>query len=317
MSQAYAKYPERTTFDLPDGGLVRSGGDVFAPNLTAVTPVDVAFGPVAIGTPSGSLTTVSDLSYATGQEDDGLPLIGVGILAAGTAQEAGVDRDSVPEPTPNPSTTRRAFLGLAAGILATSGSAMAQSDETVRLGLARFSVDDATGPLSVRVLDIVDEVLPTGTEILVDAAGTRVGKVAEPGAGVTLSKEVRGEVTVYLQGSKGLLERLLAWIRSFVGGDAGVTFARQLPKPAAEYDAGTIVDLSSHPSLVAPVEAGAPDEIRLRIGSSTIPHESESSGSELGLRFRRDARLRSRQQPAEQRRVDAPDESRPADTDFQ
>jgi hypothetical protein len=224
---------------------------------------------------------VSGLSYVTGQSS-GLPLIGVGILGAGTAREAGVKRPTLPDEAPDPSMTRRAVLGLAAGLVATSGAVTAASDDTVRLGLAEFTVDKATGPISVRVLDIVDQVLPTSTEILVDADGTRVGKVANPGDGVTLNEDVRGTVTVYLQDSRGVLARLLAYVKSLVGGDSGVTYARKLPQSAADYDAGQLVELSSHPSLVDPVEADAPDEVRLRIGATTIPYEGSDTASEVG-----------------------------------
>lgn len=281
MSRAYSRYPAGSTFDLPEGGLVRSGGDVYAPALTATTPIDVGFGPVAVGTPEDSLTQVSSLSYVTGSESD-LPILGVGVGIGGVAAGSQADRSDLPDSPPNPSMTRRAVLGLTAGLIATAGTAEAASDdETVELGLATFTIDKSTGPVSVRVLDIVDEVLPTTTDILVDAEDVRVGEVADPAEGVTLPQSTTGEVTIYLQDARGKLQKLWAWLRSLVGGDAGIDFKRKLPKPAAEYAEGDFVKLSSHNSLVQPVEA-APDDVRLRIGSTTIPHESAEETAEVG-----------------------------------
>lgn len=269
----FASLPESAAINPSRGGVVRSGGNIYAPLAVAVSPTDVGLGPVAVGVPDGGGVTVSELTYVTQQESGGgLPLIGVTI--AGMPAPGEDEKD--------PPVTRRLLLGLVAGLLAT-GSAKAASDDTVTIGLAEFTIDDATAPVSVRVADIVDKVLPTSTEILVDATGTRVGKVVKPAEGVTLPADTRGTVTVYLKDSRGVLGRLLAWARSVVGDSVqGITFERRLSKSAALFETGSLVKLSSHPAIVDPVASGDPDETRLRIGSTTIPHQDSDKQSDVG-----------------------------------
>lgn len=274
MTRAFVQLAETVSIDPPEGGIVRSSSaNVRAPSVMPITPSGPGFGPLYVGVPSGSVCTLSEVSFLPGSDDDGgLPLIGLGVAAA-------------PAPGPDdsePSASRRGVLALVASILAAGVGSAATDSDLVALNIAELEVKQTDGPIAIRVLDIVSDVLPTSTEILVDAASTRVGQIADPEEGVIIPKSTSGTVKIYLRDSESRLSKLLAWARGLVASDDEVEFTRTLSQPAADFTEGTFVKLSGHPALVEPVKATNPARSRLTIGSTDIPHSDEDATSEAG-----------------------------------
>jgi|GEM_PF-3493721 len=284
-SRAYVHLPELVGIDSPNGGVVRSSGEsVYAPSTVLPTPTGVALGPLHLGVPEASTCSISALTYLPSEEDDGDGWLIFGVAGGGAvgATEADVE---------GPSMRRREVLGLAVatlGALAAATRPVAgqedddSSDDVVALEIARLTIDATDGPVKLRVLDVVDEVLPPTTELLVDAAATRVGKIDEPSEGVVLKPDVTGEVSVYLRDSRGRLDRLLAWVRGALDRDETIVYARELPQEAAAYAVGEFVTLSSHPALVEPVRESGADGTELRINATEIPHQEDADDSEVG-----------------------------------
>jgi len=136
--------------------------------------------------------------------------------------------------------------------------------------------------MTIRVLDVVDQVLPTTAEIMVDVEDARVGEIAEPSEGVTLPASTSGAISIYLRDSRGRLDRLLAWASGVVGDDETIKYARELPEKASKYTEGQFVKLTEHPALVAPVEeAGAAGTV-LKIGNTEVPHNDDDEATEVG-----------------------------------
>lgn len=289
MSRAYVQFPTGATVDIPKGGLIRSAGNkVFAPALMACTPTGVGFGPLYVGVPdSGNYCSISQLSFLPDEDDGGDGFLFFGIAAGGSkAASNRTKRESrVEAPDDDHQSTRRDVLALAGATLAAAAvgpvKGAAQTDDLAALHIAELKVTALTAPLTIRVLDVVDKVLPATTEILVDAEESRVGEISEPSTGVTLPANTTGKISVYLRDSRGKLSRLLAWASGVVGGDEEITYSRELPKQASEYDEGVFVKLSEHPALVDPVEEAGSGETVLTVGNTTIPHNDQGA-SEAG-----------------------------------
>jgi len=281
MSRAYVFPPSPAMVDAPNGGGIRSAGDqIYAPASVFATQTGVALGPLHLGVPEQSVCNISSLTYLPGPEDDGDGILFFGIAGAGGA--IGATEADVA----GPSMRRRQVLGLAAAVGAAAlgaGVAAGQSDdETVALEIAEFVIDETSGPLEVRVLDVVDQVLPPTTEIMVDAEEARVGEIGDPSEGVILDPQTTGAVSVYLRDSRGRLGRLLAWAKGALDTDEEIVYARELDQPVSELDQGQFVTLSAHPALVEPVRTAGPDGTELRIGSTEIPHNGEDDTGEIG-----------------------------------
>lgn len=281
MTQTYVRLADGVTIDPPGGGRIRSGGEVYAPTTLHGTPTGAAFGPLYLGIPNGdSYMTVENIRFLPGEDGDGDGVLFFGITAGGVAGAKKAD-----EKTSRPlETTRRSFLTVAALVIAAALAAddvSAQSDDTVALEIASITVTTLTAPLTIRVLNAVDDVLPTTTEILVDAESSRVGEIADASEGVTLPAETTGEISVYLRDSRSKLAQLLAWARGIADGDEQITYERDLPKEAANYDAGQLITLSEHPALVEPVRESGADGTVLMVGNTEIPHTDDES-SEVG-----------------------------------
>jgi len=281
-SRAYVRWPDTAMADPPDGGGIRSAGDgVYAPSGVFMTPTGVGLGPLHLGVPEKAVCNISSLTYLPGPEDDGDGILFFGIAGAGGA--IGVTETD----TEGPSMRRRQVLGLAAALGAAvlgTGVAAGQSDDEnlVSLEIAEFVIDETSGPLEVRVLDVIDQVLPPTTEILVDADEARVGEIGDPSEGIVLDPETRGAVSVYLRDSRGRLDRLIAWAKGALDTNEEIVYARELDQPVSELEQGQFVTLSSHPALVEPVREAGPDGTELQIGSTEIPHNSADETGEIG-----------------------------------
>jgi hypothetical protein len=273
---SYARAPETVTFQPQEGGMVRSGSDeVLAPEQLSITPSGTAFGPLEAGVAEGGMLTLDRVRFGPGESDDGGLLFGAGALAIGSTKASDT------------STTRRGVLALVAATVlagaATQRGAAQSDDEEVTLRVGELEVAKTTAPIRIRVIDIVDDVLPSTTELLVDAAGTRVGTISEPSEGVSLPADTTGTVRVYLRDSRGQFAQLLAWANSFLSFDEPITFRREFPdgKQASDYSEGEFVRLTRHPSIIGPVEDQGPEATVLTIGNTDIPHEEEG-GDEAG-----------------------------------
>ena len=277
MTRIFTQLPEHVAVPAVNGGgRVRSASDsVRAPPLLAPTETGVAFGPVEIQVPPGELVSLNRMAFLPGRDDDNGGILFLSAGAAGGAVAA-------PESEHDPDTTRRTVLGAFAAIVATSALAgqvtADEDDETVALRVAEFELEPLDTPVRVRVLDLLDDVLPPTSEILVDQRSTRVGTVAEVGEGVTL-RQSGGEVRVYIRDSRGNLAQLLAWAKSFIPSDESITYRRPFPngRSADEYAEDEFVRLTSSPPITETIRNAGPDRTVFEIDGTTIPHESEGS----------------------------------------
>ncbi|ELZ38783.1 hypothetical protein C471_09440 [Halorubrum saccharovorum DSM 1137] len=290
---AYLTFPKNASVDPPRGGIIRSASnDIAIPQQLSCTPTGAALGPVYLGVPnSGGVCSIDRLDYLPG-DDDGSGLLAVSV-AAGTGEGVRRRADGAPEwieaPDVDPSTTRRGLLGMFAGVLALGlfgDNAAAQTDdeseEEVTLRMAEVDVSGVTDPLSVRVIDVIDAVLPPTAEILVDADDTRVGEVTEPGEGVVLPTGTEGTIRIYLRDARSRLAALLAWVSGFLRTDEELVFKRELPKEATEYSDAEFVRLTEHPAITGPIADADPDEVILTVGNTQIPHADDRGSSEAG-----------------------------------
>jgi len=282
-ARAYAHLPELVAIDPPDGGVVRSSGaEVYAPTTILATPTGASFGPLYLGVPSDSVCSLSRLVFLPPEVDasDGWLIFGVGAGAVGAP--LAIDEAH------HPSLRRREVLGLAGLVLgatvtaASPAAAQSDEDDTVALKIAEFDVDALDGPLEVRVLDVVSEVLPPTTKLLVDNDDAREGELTDPGAGVVLKPGTSETVAVYLQDAKGRLDRLLAWARGAIDRDETIVYARELDQPATDYDEGKLVTLSAHSALVEPVAEAGAHGTTLHLGQTAVPHQSQDGTGEVG-----------------------------------
>lgn len=274
-------------YDIPTGGhLAVVGGEVSIPQTVACTATGVGLGPVQVGVPEGDHAAVETLEWTPEDDEDG-GWISLSVAAGASAGAVAADRRQTDgqhltfDESDHPKARRRTVLGAAAGLV-TSGllsvTVSAEDDDLVTLTIAEVEFTAASGPIQVSVLDIVDEVLPSTTDLLVDVEGTRTGEITDPGVGTTIAAEdvSPGTVRVYLRDSLGKLAQILAWARGLLPGSAEVTYSRTFPDDtkASDYDEGEFVTLTEHPSIVTPVEEGDPEETRLVIGNTIIPNES-------------------------------------------
>jgi len=287
-TRPYAHLAEGITLTPPLGGEIRVGGDeVYPAGQLVGTQEGAAFGPLLISVPEGAHLEVERVMFLPPDEDGLLFFSGVGALA-GVERGRTPAREDIPE-AEQPQTTRRALLGLGlgalAGALAGSKPVAGQTeDETVALEVCEVDISYLDAPLSVTVVDQVAGVLPPETELYIDAAGTRVGKVADVGEEVVL-RSLTGTMEVYLRTSKDYLARLLAWVRSLIPGDDSISWKREFPdgKKASDYSEGQFVSLSRHPSIVNPIAESGADATTLTIGNTTIPHGDSDTTGEAGI----------------------------------
>lgn len=269
--------------DIPTGGhlAIVGGESVDVPVAGAATPTGVGFGPLEVGVPEDAYAHVERVEFAPGEDSSGgLFALTLAAGTAGGAKAADAPDDARLE---SPSLSRRAVLGAAVGLAtaAVAGRTVAGAEEMVTLRIAELDVPETNAPIQVSVLDLVDEVLPPTTEMLTDVDGARVGQMAEPGEGVTLAADTAtaGTIRVYLRDSISRLDQLLSWALSLLPSNTEVTYARTFPgdTKASDYSEGEFVTLTEHPSIVEPLEDSDPKEVRLVIGNTTIPHESEGA----------------------------------------
>jgi len=284
MTRAYSTLGEGVTLNPPEGGPIRCGSGPVAPPVAVTgTREGVAFGPLLLSVPPESRLQVDRLMFMPSETDDDLLVFG-GLAAGGTAGHSAPPRTRPDgDDAGGLRTTRRGVLALATGLLATAaaGTVSAQ-DGSERVSLAICEADvEAFGPVSVSVMDTVRNVLPPETDVLIDADGVRRGSMAAPRDVVTLPPRVR-TVTVYLQTARERLPRLLAWARGLLPTDAPIEISGELPQPASEYDSGHVVTLSSHQSLVGPIEDSGPDATAVSIGGGDVPH-GDVTGGDLGV----------------------------------
>lgn len=279
----FVRLPATATVNPPVGGKIRAGSDdVLAPDALHCTESGVAFGPLYLGIPESGTCTVERVSFLPGDDDGGGWLFGV--VAAGAAGETvrtQTQRDGETGRTRGPAVSRRGTLTLAGAVLAAAvGPTRVAGDdeELVALHVAEVDLGAVDDPVHIRVLDVVDEVLPPSTELLVDAEETRVGEIADPSEGVTLQDGTEGTVRIYLRDSLGAFTRLLAWARSLMNRDDELVYSRAFPdgRNASDYDEGQFVRLTEHPAVVEPA-ADAPDEVIMTIGNTYIPNEDEGA----------------------------------------
>ena len=269
--------------DIPTGGFLAIVGDetVEVPTTGAITETGVGFGPLEVGVPEDSYAHVERVSFAPGEDSSGgLFALSLAAGTAGGAKAARTPEEDVPE---TPSLSRRTVLGAAVGLAtaAIAGRTVLGAEEMVTLRIAELDVPETNAPIQVSVLDLVDEVLPPTTEMLTDVDGARVGQMADPGEGVTLAADTAtaGTIRVYLRDSISRLDQLLSWALSLLPTNTEVTYSRTFPNgtKASDYSEGEFVTLTEHPSIVEPLQDSDPKEVRLVIGNTTIPHESEGS----------------------------------------
>ncbi|APX98685.1 hypothetical protein [Natronorubrum daqingense] len=265
--------------DTPDGGSVVWGdvdGETSIPGTFGRTSSGVLLGPLEIAVPDGETLWIDDLSFEA-EYDGGWFSLG---LVAPLAAAPMADRD---ETESNP-VNRRHILTLlaatvAAGMLSVNASADEDEDEdddgTVALSVARLEIGDSDQPFSIRIIDIVDEVLPPTTDVLVDQDGRRTGSVGDSDERVTIGSDAE-TVRIYLEDSIGRISKLLAWAQSHLPGDSSLTFERELPDDADSYDDGTTVDLTDNPVLVNSVDESGYDRTTLEIGETQIPNVSDA-----------------------------------------
>jgi len=258
--------------DTPNGGRVAwNGTDSKVPGTFGRTPTGALLGPLEFGVPNSGTLAVEDITFGPGEDQGGL--FAFGVLAGVPA----IDDDQ-------PLTRRGAlaFLGAAAAAVYLTQGAVADDDEIVTLRVATLEVSAADAPFSIRVLDLVDDVLPKTTEILVDQRSTRVGAIADIDDSVHLRPE-EGEIRVYVRDSIGRLSRLLAWARSNLPGDTSLEFNREFPdgKLASEFNGNEFVRLTDHPAIVNPVLESGSSRTAFYIGDEQVPHIDDGA-DELG-----------------------------------
>lgn len=277
---------------IPEGGIVRWSGDGGVPATFGTTRTGAILGPLELAVPPGTTLDAGEIVFAPEEPSGsgfftsislfsaGGAAIGAGALAAASPTET--DSDQRTDAGDTTAVTRRGVLGLigatAVGLLSTRAAA----DEQVTLSVATIDVEAVDGPFSVRVLDLVDAVLPPTSELLIDHSGTRVGTVASPDERVEMQPET-GQVRVYLRDSVSNLTALLAWMRSFVDFDDTIEFSRTFPhgNQASDYEEGSFVTLTEHPAIVGAVDDAGRDATRLVINNTTIPHIDDGT-SEAG-----------------------------------
>ncbi len=304
MATSYIPVPETVTVPPPQGGLVRSGSDdVLAPEQLSVTPTGAAFGPLEAGVAEDGLLTLDRVAFGPGESDDNGWLFGVGAIGLASTK------------TEDTSTTRRGLPGLLAATVLVSAGAQrgrgqvlgsSDEDEQVTLRVGELEIAKATAPIRIRVIDIIDDVLPPTTELLVDAQETRVGSITKPSGGVSLPAETTGTVRVYLRDSRGRLAELLSWAKSFLAFDEPITFRREFPdgKQASDYSEGEFIRLTEHPSIIGPVEDQGPgrDDADGRQHGDPARGRGRRRSRRVGAVRRRDG-LRTGSEPACSERV--------------
>lgn len=292
MSNEFKSLPSGIVLELPDGGPIHvTDGDVESPTRTTLTDVGCEFGPLDIS-PSGYLG-LSDLTYLPG-EGGGWISFGVagatGLAGERTLRDDDLDsefdaqRGDIPsQPTPTRRGVISVFGALAIAAVGTGTVAAADSDDQVTISLVEFAVSEIKAPVTVSVIDSVDNVLPTTTEVLVDQEGVRTGSISEPDEDISLRQE-SGEVSIYLRDSRSKLEELLAWVLGWIPRDESLTYRRTFPDGnlASDYDQGEFVRLTSHPAIVDPIRESVHESTVLKVGNTEIPH-SEQGSSEAGV----------------------------------
>ncbi|QCC57192.1 hypothetical protein [Natrinema thermotolerans] len=275
MTRAYIHLPEQTAVtDLANGGTIAAAGpDVYAPERLGIADTGVAFGPVLIETPPGGVAPLESLTFLPGSDSGG------GLLAVGAPAAVAASDDETT------ATTRRGvltFLAAVLGAAAVADTAGAADDELVTLNVAKCELAEPTAPVTVSVIDAVADVLPPTSEILIDQQNARVGKIVDQGEGVTL-RQTAGPVRIYVRDTVGNLSQLLAWVKSFLPADSSLTYSRPFPdgKAASDFAEDEFVRLSSHPTIVGPIEASEQDRTILSIGDATVPH-ADDGGIDVG-----------------------------------
>lgn len=277
MTRAFIHVPESVgVHDLSDGGAIRASGDeVYVPELLGVTDTGVTLGPLSLELPSGGGLSIESLSFDPGKDGGG------GFFAA-TA--AGVPAVALADEE----TTRRGALTLAAAILGAATLARSASadtgdeDELVTLRVATLEISDITAPVRLTLVDAVEEVLPPTAEVLIDQENARVGKMSAAGEGVVL-RQTEGPVRVYVRDSLGRLDQLLAWVRSYLPSDTSLTYRSSFPdgKLASEFEEDEFVRLTSHPSIIGPMEDADTDRTVVSINDHVVPH-ADNGGNDIG-----------------------------------
>lgn len=275
MTRAFIPIPDGTGITgLENGGALKASSDeVYVPELLGVTDdqTGVTLGPLQLEIPEGGGLALDSLTFAPGDEPSS------GFLAATVV--------ATPLAATDEETTRRGALTFMAALLGAATMATtttADDTDLVTLRVAEFEIADITAPATVTLVDIVDAVLPPSAEVLIDQQNARVGKIADAGEGVTL-RQTTGPVRVYIRDTLGRLAQLLAWAKSFLPSDASLTYRRPFPdgKSATDFDPDEFVRLTSHPSIVSPIEAADEGRTILSVGGDEAPH-SDDGGNSIG-----------------------------------
>lgn len=288
------EFDRETGIQPPNGGTVwfnGTGSEI--PDTFGRTPTGALFGPLELGVPSGAELEIESVTFAPGDgaADGGdgiLPITVVGAAAtvpvAGPLDSESLDKDRSEKPTTRDLSRRGVLTLLTAlgGAAALAHPVAGDDDELVTLSIAKIDVADVDAPFTVRVLDLVDAVLPDTTEVLVDQDATRVGEITDPNEPVILQDEP-GEVRIYIRDSIGVLAQLLAWARSLFSSDSSLAFSRTFPddKDAADFEESQFVTLTEHPAIVEPVVESGPERTVFEIGTEPVPHVDEGT-NELG-----------------------------------
>lgn len=276
------------TLSTDKGGSLQIPADerVESPSGAAIRPYGVGFGPLEVTAYPDTTATITGLSYGTDalvgdkwfddsaeSQDSGwfgaaLP----GLLAGVPAGAAAGDDDST-----DTDLRRREFLVGAATALTVSG-AMTQSaaalDETATR--ARIQLDANPGGLRVRVLDVLEQYLPTGVQYHLSVDGVAydsvVGGTLDDYADVPPT--VSGEVVV------GQDVSLLSKIRAILGAKAVTYDGITLAKDPADAPQGTKLTVTTHEIIATHLQKSK--HSTLTIGGESIPHYSESATSPRG-----------------------------------
>lgn len=256
---------------------VAPNADVIALEELSFTPSGFAFGPLSFACLDGETAVLERLEF--------LPEVGAerqtnaaALGLAGVTGAAATDEDN--------RVGRRELLVLTGAVL--SGSLLASSASAdTKYPVAKFTLSRNDSVTHLELLDRVESALPPSLEFYVDRDGTRIDSIEDASADDetgTAALTDTGEFRIYTEDSIGNIARIQAWASGLLSGREKVSFEFELDAPAAEIAEreDSVVELTRHPAIAAPMANADGSDSILTIDGTSIPHTDERWGADRG-----------------------------------
>lgn len=168
--------------------------------------------------------------------------------------------------------SRRQVIGLGALALGLSGTVSAEEDLDER-DVATMHIDKSPG-IRIRIADAVSDVLPRSTRYTVYLNGSETASFMPKTGSAILPPGGVGDLRI---AGEAEAERSVGeWLDGLLDEPPPNRYEVELAKPPADIDVGTEMVLTDAPHVVDSVEEAGADDTQVVIGTTSIPHESET-----------------------------------------